>query len=126
LFSDGLGINLKQEATVKRPVLVAFLLTIASFTGFAELPLNITMSGNRITGTGDNVYFDLANPGQEAAITHVFNLQGEEIAELSAESMGRFVWDGRDTDEQPVEAGLYVVQIRHGGEVWHGPVVVRH
>jgi len=29
-----------------------------------------------------------------------------------------------DVDNQPVEPGLYVVQIHHGGAVWHGPVMV--
>ena len=33
--------------------------------------------------------------------------------------------NGKDVDQQDVPAGLYVVQIRHGGKVWHGPIVVK-
>jgi hypothetical protein len=109
---------------MKRPHLTFFLTFAISITALAATPLQITMSINKITSEGQVVQFDLANPGQEAALTHVFNLQGEEVAQLSASSLNHFFWDGKDVDEQPVEAGMYVVQIRHGGEVWHGPVLV--
>ena len=109
---------------MKRPQLAFFLTFTISLNALAATPLQITMSGNKITGEGQSIQFELANPGQEAALTHVFNLQGEEIAQLSASSLNHFFWDGKDVDEQPVEAGMYVVQIRHGGDVWHGPVLV--
>jgi len=109
---------------MKIPWLAVFLTALIAVVVLAAVPLNITMSANKITRSGDVVRFDLRNPGQEAAITHIFNLQGEQVAELSAQSLGRFSWDGSDTDRQPVESGLYVVQIRHHGEVWHGPILV--
>jgi len=109
---------------MRKPTLVVFLALTTAIVALAETPLLITMSGNRITGNDEAIQFELANPGQEAALTHVFNLRGEEVAQLSASSLSHFVWDGKDVDEQPVESGVYVVQIRHAGEVWHGPILV--
>jgi len=107
------------------PLAVAVFLTSgAALLAIAVSPLAVTMSDNKITPSGQPIRFDLADPGHEAAITHIFNLQGKEVAGLTALSLGRFSWDGTDVDRQPVESGLYVVQIRHHGEVWHGPVLV--
>ena len=82
------------------------------------------MSGKTITTSIPSIIFTVENPGQDIAKTRVFTMTGKEIAELSAQSRNRFFWDGQDVDNQPVESGLYVVQIRHGGQVWHGPVMV--
>jgi hypothetical protein len=50
---------------------------------------------------------------------------GQDIAELSALSLNRFVWDGKNTDQEDVAPGFYVVQIQQNGAFWHGPVIVR-
>ena len=91
---------------------------------WAVSPLNITMTGKVITGASHPIIFTLDNPGSEAAITRVFTLQGQDVAELTAQSLSRFVWDGKDIDQQDVASGLYVVQIHHGQSVWHSPVFV--
>src|SRR5580698_7838172 len=109
---------------MKTLVLAVCLTAATALVVYAAIPLNVTMSTNKITAPGQEIGFDLANPGQEAATAHIFTLQGKEIGELTAQSLGHFSWDGRDVDQQPVEPGLYVVQIHHHGEVWHGPVFV--
>jgi hypothetical protein len=57
-------------------------------------------------------------------MTNVFSLEGQRVAELSAQSMSHYTWDGNDVDEQPVPSGIYVIQVQHNGSVWHGPVFV--
>ena len=100
------------------------LVSLCGVVSQASSPLNVVMIGKTITPSEKIVRFELPSPGQEAATTTVFNLQGERVAELTAESLGRFYWDGNDVNRQPVSSGLYVVQIRHHGSVWHGPILV--
>jgi hypothetical protein len=95
-----------------------------ALTAQAASPLSVTVSGGMITEDNPTVGFALANPGTEAAITNVFDLQGHRVAELSAQSLSHFTWDGNDVDDQPVDPGFYVVQIRHKGQVGHYPVIV--
>jgi len=107
--------------TLAYSVLVTALFAL---TVQAASPLSVTVSGGMISDDNPTVGFVLANPGTEAALTNVFDLQGHRVAELSAQSLSHFSWDGNDVDEQPVDPGFYVVQIRHEGQVGHYPVIV--
>jgi len=108
-----------------KPLVLAICLTAAAaLVVSAAIPLDVTMSANKITAPGQVIGFNLPNPGHEAAITRIFTMQGQDVGELTAQSLSRFSWDGRDVDQQPVQSGMYVVQISHHGEVWHGPVLV--
>ena len=100
------------------------LLATLSLTAQAAVPLNVTMSGSRITDADPTITLELPNAGTETPVTNVFSLEGIRVAELSAHSMSRYYWDGNDVDEQPVPAGIYVIQVQHHGSVWHGPVMV--
>ena len=85
----------------------------------------VMMSGKAITPRAPSITFTIQNPGRAAAKTHVLTMTGQEVAELSALSLNRFVWDGKDVDQQDVDPGFYVVQIQQNGSFWHGPVIVK-
>ena len=85
----------------------------------------VMASGKTITPLIHSITFTIKNPGRDAATTRVFAMTGEEVAELSAVSFNRFVWDGKNTDQEDVGAGFYVVQIQQNGAFWHGPVIVK-
>lgn len=99
------------------------LLAFPSMTAQAA-SLNVIMSGNSITDASSVVTLELPNAGTEAPMTNVFSLEGQRVAELSAQSMNHYTWDGKDVDQEPVPDGFYVIQIQHHGSVWHGPVMV--
>ena len=99
-------------------------LAALSGTAFADALPVVVMSGKAITPLAPSITFTIQNPGRVVAKTHVFTMTGQEIAELSALSLNRFVWDGKDVDQQDVDPGFYVVQIQQNGSFWHGPVVV--
>ncbi len=93
-------------------------------TAYGDPSSMVMMSGKVITTSIPSVTFIVKNPGRDIAKTRVFTMSGEEVAELSAQSLDHFTWDGKDVDNQPVGSGIYVVQIHHGGAVWHSPVMV--
>jgi hypothetical protein len=97
---------------------------ILASLAYADSPPMVAMSAKMITSSIPSITFTVKNPGRDIAKTRVFTIDGKEIAELDAKSINRFSWDGKDVDQEDVPAGLYVVQIHHGGQVWHGPVMV--
>jgi hypothetical protein len=86
--------------------------------------LTVAMTGKAITQSVPSVAFTIQNPTHSIAKTRVYTMMGQEVAELTAQSTSRFVWDGKDVDEQDVPPGLYVVQIHSGDAFWHGPILV--
>jgi len=94
-------------------------------SGLVVYGLIVAMSGKMISTAIPSVTFTIQSPGHGIAKTRVFTMAGEEVAELSAESLSRFTWDGKDTDQQDVGSGFYVVQIQQNGSFWHSPVVVK-
>jgi hypothetical protein len=110
---------------MKRSVYFSLLVgTIVGAVYVQRLP-PITMSAKSITPTIPSISFTIRHPGHDIAQTRVFTMMGEQVAELSAESRSRFIWDGKDVDDQDVAPGFYVVQIEHNGTFWHTPVIVK-
>jgi hypothetical protein len=110
---------------MKRIACLGLLLGIVVGRAYSEGIPPVTMSAKMITPLVPSISFTISNPGHDIARTRVFTMTGQEIAELSAESVSKFTWDGKDVDEQDVDPGLYVVQIEHNGAFWHGPVIVQ-
>ena len=110
---------------MKRTAYIGLLFGIIVGAVYVERLPPVKMSAKSITPSEPSISFTIRHPGRDIARTHVFTMMGEEVAELSAESRSRFTWDGKDTDQQDVGPGFYVVQIEHNGSFWHGPVVVK-
>jgi len=83
-----------------------WLVAALSLTVQAAVPLNVIMKSNRITSADPIVTLELPNAGTETPLTNVFSLEGKRVAELSAKSMSRYYWDGKDVDQEPVPAGI--------------------
>ena len=108
------------------PILWSFPILLIAAALYAATPLDVSATGQAITGANRSVTFTLGTRQlMPTATTRVFTMQGVQVAELSAQSLSRFSWDGKDVDEQDVANGFYVVQIEQNGAFWHGPVVVK-
>jgi hypothetical protein len=103
---------------------LSIVLSLAPVVSYGDSVPFVTMSGKAITPSAPMITFTIKSPQRDVAKTRVFTLSGNEVAELNAVSLNRFTWDGKDRDQQNVDPGLYVVQILHHGDVWHGPVLV--
>ena len=101
-----------------------FIAAVAGRVYGDSMPV-VMMSAKMITPLVPSITFTLKNPSHDAAKTCVFTMTGEEVAELSALSFNRFVWDGKTTDQEDVAPGFYVIQIQQNGAFWHSPVIVK-
>ena len=112
------------DLCMKAPWMLLLLTAAVSGAAFGDSSPVVLMSGNVITTSIPAITFTLRNDDRHIARTRVYTMSGQEVAELSAQSVNRFTWDGKDVDEQPVEPGLYVVQIHQGDAFWHSRVIV--
>jgi hypothetical protein len=74
-------------------------------------------------GYNDVVYFDLLNPGQNAASGEIFDVQAAKVADLQPSALG-LKWDGKGPGGRVVPGGIYIYQIHVGTERVNGTVVV--
>ena len=76
-------------------------------------------------GVNDAVEIFFENPADELASGEVFDLTGARVAGLKHGTTGSsLVWDGRDASGRPARMGVYVYQVRVGGETGNGTVVL--
>jgi len=85
-------------------------------------------------GINDVVYFNVVNPSLDSLEGKIYDANGNPVANLkpapvSLTSGGQLnpdalMWDGKDGNGNTVRAGIYIYEIRGGGDVVTGTVVV--
>ena len=85
-------------------------------------PKIITPNGD---GINDVANFIFENPNNETVEGTIFNLSGSVVRDnLTSSSTTSLTWDGRDSSGSCVSGKVYVYQIKVGGKVFNGTVVV--
>jgi hypothetical protein len=130
------GVKLKEEASMKRYLVVLFALCFLpcgswAITTLGSLTLTkvacriFTPNGDRFN---DKARFEFDNPEQLPIGGTVFDLNGARVASLqpgnSTNSVDVLLWDGKDVDGQVVAGGIYIYQIEFQGKHATGTVVV--
>ncbi len=85
-------------------------------------PKIITPNGD---GINDAANFIFTNPDNETAEGMIFDLSGSVVRDnLPSSSTTSLTWDGRDSSGCVVSGKVYIYQIKIGGKVFNGTVVV--
>ena len=76
-------------------------------------------------GRNDSVTIRFQNPNGVSGVRgRIFDLRGSSVAEMKLTSADTLLWDGKDTDGNPVPKGIYIYQIEADGKILNGTVVV--
>jgi len=77
-------------------------------------------------GIWDEIEFFFENPNSITITeTKVINIRGAKVCDMALSASGNsYVWDGKDEDGEIVPSGIYIYQIKAGGEVINGTMVV--
>jgi hypothetical protein len=94
------------------------LAPMASLTDNDFRPQEKIITPAAVDGKNDFATFGGLSAGDTV---NIFDVKGRKVRQLSD---GAFIWNGKDDNDTLVESGLYIYQIKIGGKVISGTIVV--
>ncbi len=97
-------------------------------TGF-NFNSRVHLSGKVLTPNGDGandvIFFGYDNPMDSQVTLRIFSVNGALIASHTSNAGDtQLSWNGKDTRDESVRAGIYIYSIESEGKVFHGTIIV--